>query len=509
MSSSLLIGYFVALFVLAVLGLHRLVMAIVAGRAGRAQGPIPALSDPAPRVLVQLPMYNEALVAERLLRTVAAMRYPEGRWTIQVLDDSTDETRRVVDRVAAALRAQGAPIEVVRRSERRGFKAGALAYGLERSEHELVAIFDADFLPEPDFLERTVGHLVADPEVGLVQARWGHDNRETSWLTRAQAVFLDGHFAVEHRARAALGHFFNFNGTAGIWRRAAIEAAGGWRDLTITEDLDLSYRAQLAGWRFVYLDDVVTPAELPESWLAFRAQQARWVRGSVQTARALLGAVMRSGQPLARRVDAAVHLLQNFAYLFMAALATLLPAAVVLREELGWRVPGGRPLLSWLDFTMLAVGTCAMLVFYGVGAWRTDRQAGLRRALEITFALCVGAGMSLTNTAEVLAGLRSRRSEFVRTPKRGGASAARAQQLYRSSLQLGRPLLELVYATYFCVAIAYAVRWSLYGALPFLVMYAVGFLAVGLQAVRERVRPWVQVGVDRVRSRTKGATVSS
>ena len=289
--------------------------------------------------------------------------------------------------------------------------------------------------------------------------------------------------------------------------RAAIEAAGGWRDLTITEDLDLSYRAQLAGWRFVYLDDLETPAELPESWLAFRAQQARWVRGSVETARLLLGPVLRADLPLGRRLDASVHLLQNFAYVFMAALATLLPAAVILREELGWRVPGGRPLLSALDFTMLGVGTCAMLVFYGVGAWRTDRRAGVGRGLEIAYALCIGAGMSLTNSAEVVAGLFSRRSEFVRTPKRGGATSSTANGLYRSRVRIGRPLIELIYVAYFGVAIAYAVRWSLFGALPFLLMYALGFFVVSVQSVRESLRPVSPA--DRVGSRTDSATVSS
>lgn len=486
MSELLIIAYFAALVLLSALGLHRLVMAAVAGRAGR--GPAPAtvpLGADAPSVLVQLPLYNEALVAERLLRRVAALRYPAGRWRVQVLDDSTDETRRIVDRVVDELAGAGTPIEVVRRADRGGYKAGALAHGLTLADEALVAIFDADFLPEPDFLERTVGALVADPALGLVQARWGHDNREASWLTRAQAIFLDGHFAVEHRARAALGHFFNFNGTAGVWRRAAIDAAGGWRDLTITEDLDLSYRAQLRGWRFAYLDHVVVPAELPESWVAFRAQQARWVKGSVETARLLLPDVLRAKLPLALRVDAAVHLVQNFAYVLMAGLATLLPAAVISRDQLGWRVPGGRMLLSALDLSMLGAGTLALLVFYGVGAWRSDARAGFGRLLEVVFALCVGAGMSLTNTAEALCGLRSRRSEFLRTPKRGGAAAG----VYRSPIRLGRLALELVYFAYFAVAIAYAVRWGLWGAMPFLCMYAVGFGAVGLQSLREVARP--------------------
>lgn len=492
MSAALVISYFVVVALLSVLGLHRLVMALVAWRAGSTGARPPAraeLGAEAPTVLVQLPLYNEALVAERLLRAAAALRYPEGRWQIQVLDDSTDETRRVVDRTAAELAAQGAPIEVVRRPDRSGYKAGALAHGLTLSRHDCVAIFDADFMPEPDFLLRTVGELTRAPEVGLVQARWGHDNRDTSWLTRAQAVFLDGHFAVEHQARAALGHFFNFNGTAGVWRRAAIDQAGGWRALTITEDLDLSYRAQLAGWRFVYLDGVVTAAELPESWVAFRAQQARWVKGSVETARLLMGPLLRAPLPWHLRLDAAVHLGQNFAYPLMALLATLLPAAVILRDQLGWRVPGGQSLLSILDLSMLGVGTCAMLVFYGVAAARTQGRVGLVRLSEITFALCVGAGMSLTNTAEVFSGLWSKNSEFVRTPKRGHASQNTPAGFYKSPIKLARLGLEFIYLGYFVAALVYALSWSLWGAIPFLGMYAVGFCAVCLQSGREVLRP--------------------
>ncbi len=489
MSSILLVLYFLALTLLSVLGLHRLVMAIVAMRADRPEVGAAPLGPDAPTVLIQLPLYNESLVAERLLKVAGALRYPEGRCCIQVLDDSTDETGRVVDRTAATLKKQGVRIEVVRRTDRKGYKAGALAYGLKQSDHEYVAIFDADFMPKPDFLERTVPELAQDPGIGLVQARWGHDNRDASWLTRAQAIFLDGHFGVEHTARAALGHFFNFNGTAGVWRRSAIDEAGGWRDVTITEDLDLSYRAQLKGWRFRYMDDVVAPAELPDSWVAFRTQQARWVKGSVETARLLMGPVLRSKLPWNLRFDAAVHLCQNFAYPLMALLATLLPAAVILRDQLGWQVPGGQALLSVLDLSMLGVGTFAMFIFYGVAVLRSEGGPSLVRGLEILFALCVGAGMSLTNTAEVISGLRSENSEFVRTPKQGAATRQLAHKAYRSPLKFGRLILELIYLSYFVVAIVYALQWSLWGAMPFLLMYAVGFFAVSFLSLREVLRP--------------------
>jgi hypothetical protein len=323
----------------------------------------------------------------------------------------------------------------------------------------------------------------------LVQARWGHVNRDASWLTRAQAVFLDGHFAVEHAARDARGHLFNFNGTAGVWRRAAIVGAGGWQSDTITEDLDISYRAQLAGWRFAYAHAVVAPAELPESWGAFRAQQARWVQGSVQTARKLAASVWRSPRlSWGARLDALIHLANNFAYACMAVLAFLLPAALVAREELGWEVPGGRALLSGLDLVMLASGTSAIVVFYGQALRRAGARGGLR-GLDLAFALCLGAGMCLSNAREVLRGLGQGGREFVRTPKRG----TRRGRLYRSR---SRPLLiglELSAALYYAAATLYVLRWEVWGALPFLLLYLVGFTAVGgataLEALASRRRP--------------------
>lgn len=485
MASLLLIAYFGVLALLASLGLHRLLLAGVALRE-RPRGANPPPPEVWPRVVVQLPLYDEAFVAERVLRAAAALAYPREALELQVLDDSTDHTRRIVDRVAAELAAAGIPITVLRRGERVGYKAGALAHGLAQSRAELVAIFDADFVPPPDFLLRTVPALLSAPDLGLVQARWGHQNRDVSWLTRAQAIFLDGHFAVEHLARDRLGHFFNFNGTAGLWRRAAIEEAGGWSSATITEDLDLSYRAQLAGWRFGYLDEVVAPAELPETWGAFRSQQARWVRGSVQTARLHVGRVLGARDvPRGARFDAALHLGQNFAYLFTAILALLLPAAVVVRDQLGWRVPGGQALASALDLGMLGAGTLAVALFYLLAAARTGAGA-LARVPDVLFALCVGAGMSFSNAREVLAGLRPRRAEFVRTPKRGAASAQEAARAYgpRGALPLVR--LELALAAVYAAALGYAFDAGLWGAMPFLALYLVGFAAVGAGSAREQ-----------------------
>src|SRR5690606_38297946 len=249
---------------------------------------VPVGDGQLPTVTVQLPLYNEATVVERLLLATAGLDYPSDKLEIQVLDDSTDETRTIAEATVSALRANGVDIKYVRRPNRHGYKAGALDYGLGLAKGELIAIFDADFVPQPTFLRDLVGHF-QDPRVGMVQTRWGHMNREHSLLTSVQALMLDGHHLVENRARFGAGCMFNFSGTGGVWRRAAIDAAGGWQHDTLTEDLDLSYRAQLAGWRFVYRPDVITPAELPEGMSAFRAQQYRWAKGTVQTARKLLG----------------------------------------------------------------------------------------------------------------------------------------------------------------------------------------------------------------------------
>lgn len=489
MASVLLATYFAVLGALSLHGVHRAFLAWV---AWRSRVPHPGAVREARPVLIQLPLYNEAYVAERVMRAAGALRFPAGG-TVQVLDDSTDETCAVVDRVARELRTEGVDVEVVRRSDRSGYKAGALAEGLRRRpDAEFIAIFDADFIPNPDFLERALSPLLSDPEVGLVQARWGHLNRDASLLTRAQAVFLDGHFAVEHAARMALGHPFNFNGTAGVWRRAAIDAAGGWQGDTITEDLDLSYRAQIAGWRFVYAHDLVAPSELPESWAAFRAQQARWTRGSVETARKLLPSVARASRlSFGARMDAVVHLTSNFAYLLMAALAVLLPAALVLREELGWRVPGGRLLLSGLDMSTLGAGTLAVTVFYLVALARTG-AGPFRRLGDVLFALCLGAGMSLSNGREILRGLRSRSSEFVRTPKKGSGAAASG---YRAKNRPWLIIFELSFALYFAIGLVYAMTWRVWGAMPFLLLYLLGFSTVGIRsaleamAARPRGRP--------------------
>jgi cellulose synthase/poly-beta-1,6-N-acetylglucosamine synthase-like glycosyltransferase len=401
----------------------------MAGADGGAEAPgveTPA-GDGAPRVCVQCPVYNEAAVVEGLLEAVAKLRWPAGRLEIQVLDDSTDETPAriaawLVDHPEVAGRFRH-----VRRASRAGYKAGALAHGLTLSDAGFFAIFDADFRPAPDFLARLMPHFADDERLGLVQARWDFANRDASLLTRFQALFLDAHFVIEQRARHAAGLFFNFNGTAGVWRRAAIEQAGGWSADTVTEDLDLSYRAQLRGWRFLYRDDVPVLSELPENVTAFKSQQRRWTKGGIQVMRKQLAVILRTpGLPGRIKREAAWHLTVGFMHPLLIAFAALLvPYFVWLRGE-----GEGAELRSVvLIFTFWAtVGAYLAGRRLSGGSW----SGALGVFLAAPFILSFGLAMSVTNTWAVLEGLVQRGGEFVRTPK-GGAQAAVGSLLGRLS----------------------------------------------------------------------------
>jgi len=484
----LLVAYFTILGALALFGAHRLVLCWWARPSAQHQIETPEeISEKQwPTVLVQLPVYNELFVAERIMEAAARLNYPLNQLQIQVLDDSTDETRMMVAKKVEALAAQNVPIKLLRRADRKGYKAGALAWGLQHSDAECVAIFDADFIPPADFLLQSIPHLMAEPDCGMVQARWTHINRNRSILTRAQGIFLDGHFAIEHRGRDQAGRCFNFNGTAGVWRRKAIEDAGGWRSLTITEDFDLSYRAQLKGWNFKYCHHIHVPAELPESWRAFRTQQARWTRGSIETCRLLFWDVCKAKHwPWRRRSEALIHLTSNVSYALMAMLGVLLPAAVVLRDQMGWRVPSGEFLLSILDLTMLTAGTFAMLIFYARALLHSNATDNPGRLRDIPLALCLGAGMSIANGLEVFRGFFSSNSEFVRTPKFGQADAAAVRKAYRVSPQRVLLFTELLFAFYYLAGLYYAIQFRLWTAIPFLLLYLVGFLLMSVGALTE------------------------
>src|SRR5450759_2489079 len=328
-----LAAYFFVLIVLAIYGWHRyyLVYLYMSNR-DKEPKPGPPL-DPLPVVTIQLPLYNEMYVADRLIEAVCAIDYPRELFEIQVLDDSIDETRTIAELAVRRYAAQGIDIKYLHRDDRTGYKAGALAAGLTVARGEFVGIFDADFIPSSDFLTRLIPHF-RDPKVGMVQARWGHINQDYSLLTKIQAILLDGHFVLEHGGRNRAGRFFNFNGTAGVWRRAAIIDAGGWQHDTLTEDLDLSYRAQLRGWKFVFVPTRIAPAEVPVEMNAFKSQQHRWAKGSVQTCRKLLPRILRSDLPFSVKTEAFFHLTANFNYPLMCILSILMFPSMVIRYNL-------------------------------------------------------------------------------------------------------------------------------------------------------------------------------
>lgn len=462
MSTLLLILYVGVVAVLSAHGVHRLVL-LWQWRRGRAHPPVAPVLDPAdlPFVTVQLPVYNERDVVARLVDAAAALDWPADRLEIQLLDDSTDDTATRAGPAVARARAAGRSVDVLRRPDRRGFKAGALAHGLTRARGELIAIFDADFVPAPDFLRRTVPHL-ADPGVGMVQASWGHLNAAESVLTQAQAVLLDGHFQVEQVARNRSGAWFNFNGTAGLWRRSAIDAAGGWQHDTLTEDLDLSYRAQLAGWRFVFLADHVAPAEIPDTLPAFHAQQRRWAKGSIETARKLTGRIVRARVPLAVRLEALAHLGANLAWPLVVLLSLLLPVVVLGR---GTASTGH----LWLDLPVFGFSIGTNALFYWVAS------PGRRVWLPAVLALAIG--MSLSQTAAVVEALRGRASAFVRTPKNGGSRGSYRAPVGTVPWELPLGLLHLGTAIW-------AASQLQFGSIPFLLLFGSGYTWVGAAALR-------------------------
>src|ERR1700732_4642589 len=354
---AIMIPYFIVLVILAAYGLHRyyLVYAYFKNRHN-VPGPPPPVAE-WPKVTIQLPIYNERYVIERLVDAVARFDYPRELLDIQVLDDSTDETQEVARGCVERYQALGLPIHYLHRNDRTGFKAGALSEGLKSATGEFVAIFDADFVPAADFLRRALPYL-ADPRIAMVQERWTYLNRHYSKLTEVETILLDGHFVMEHGARSRSGSFFNFNGTAGVWRRGAIDEAGGWQHDTLTEDTDLSYRAQLKGWKFIYLQDVECPAELPVEMTAFKTQQARWAKGLIQTSRKILPQVLKSDQRFHVKLEAWYHLTANLSYPLMIVLSVLLLPAMIIRFYQGWFQ------MVYIDLPLFMASTFSISSFY-------------------------------------------------------------------------------------------------------------------------------------------------
>lgn len=474
----LLVPYFIVLFFLASYGIHRyiLVYRYYKNRKNSTAEPAERFLQ-LPRVTVQLPIFNEQFVIDRLVETVCRLQYPREKLDIQVLDDSTDETVEVARAVVERYAALGYDISYHHRSNRLGFKAGALEAGMRSAKGEFIAIFDADFMPPEDWLLRVVHHFT-DPHIGMVQTRWTHINRNYSFLTEVESILLDGHFVLEHGARARSGVFFNFNGTAGIWRRQTIEDAGGWEHDTLTEDTDLSYRAQLKGWKFIYRQDIECPAEVPIEMTAFKVQQARWAKGLIQVAKKTLPTVFRSNVPWRIKMEAWYHLTANISYPLMIVLSTLLLPAMIIRFYQGWFQ------MLLIDLPLFMASTFSISSFYLVSQKELFPKTWARTFMFLPFLMALGIGLTITNTRAVMEALLGIQSSFKRTPKyRVESKRDRAlAQKYRRRLGWV-PWLELAIGVYFFACISYALQNENYFTVPFLVIFVLGYWYTGLMSL--------------------------
>ena len=480
MEGALLLLYILSLTILFAFGLHGLVMIYYYHKtAGNVRNnPPQQLSDDLPVVTVQLPMYNEVYVVERLVSAVCDIRYPKDKLEIQVLDDSTDETVEVTRRLVEEYAAQGFDIKHIHRIDRTGYKAGALKHGLAMARGEFVAIFDADFVPKPDFLEMTVPHFQND-NVGMVQTRWEHLNEDYSFLTRAQALALDGHFVIEQQVRNKAGFFINFNGTAGIWRKKTIEDAGNWHSDTLAEDLDLSYRAQLKGWKFVFLNDVTSPAELPADINALKTQQFRWTKGAVETAKKLLPAVWKSDMPFKVKMECTVHLTSNIVFPFIIMVAMLNVPLVIIKRN----VTGYDAYFTLMSVFVLASISTFLFYLYAQKAIHLDWQ---RRLMLFPVFMAGSMGFAVNNSKAVFEALTGKKSEFKRTPKYKIVTNNDdwKKKKYVQRKIGGGVIIELLFTLYFIGGIATSAMYLEIAAIPFQLMFLTGFGTVGGLSLR-------------------------
>jgi len=468
--------YTFVLLMVSIYGLHRYVIVYLFLRH-RHKAPTPAghFTD-LPRVTVQLPMFNEEAVARRIIEETARIDYPSDKLQIQVLDDSTDDTCRIAKETVDRLKAHGVDIQYLHREDRTGYKAGALDAAMPHVTGEFITIFDADFIPRSDVLQRSIHHFV-DPDVCVVQTRWEHLNRDDSWLTKAQGIFLDGHFAIEHVARNRSERYMSFNGTAGTWRKTAIAAAGGWHHDTLTEDLDLSYRAQLKGWKFVFLPEVTAPAELPPEMNAFKAQQFRWTKGGAQVCLKLLPKIMMSKASLKVKVESFFHLTGFCLHIYMFALVVMLFPAIFLRTV---AVQDGSIWRSVIDMGVFVLATMSAFVFYLASQLQLSRD--WRTVFKfMPMLMALGVGICISNSKAIIEALAGKQSEFVRTPKYGrGGQAAAGPRPKRKSRKL-LPYIEFIFGVYMTVCAVFSIVY-IRAALtaPFLLIFAFGFFYVSV-----------------------------
>jgi cellulose synthase/poly-beta-1,6-N-acetylglucosamine synthase-like glycosyltransferase len=483
---TLLIPYFAVMIILSIYGVHRYVLCYRYYKNRKKYDPNPPRHfDELPRVTVQLPIFNEQFVIDRLIEAVCAMEYPRDRLDIQVLDDSTDETVEVAASIVARYAAMGHPISYIHRTNRHGFKAGALDEGLNVAKGELVAIFDADFVPPPDWLMKVIHHF-AEPDVGMVQTRWTHLNRDYSMLTQIEAILLDGHFVMEHGARVRTDDYFNFNGTAGMWRIQAIHDGGGWQHDTLTEDTDLSYRSQMKGWRFKYLPEVECPSELPIEMTAFKTQQARWAKGLIQTSIKLLPSIFKADVPRRIKVEAVYHLTANLSYPLMVIMSALLIPAMIVRFYQGWFQ------MLLIDVPLFTASSFSIAVFYMASERELFPKTWMKTIWYLPFLMALGIGLTVTNTKAVMEALFGIKSAFVRTPKYRVAKKGEKSQAakYRKRLKLA-PWIELAFGGYFFLAILYTFSNQNYFTAPFLILFVVGYWYTGLMSLLQgRFERW-------------------
>ncbi len=481
MEEIILIIYFLALSILFGFGIHGLILLYYYRKTQNNKIKEPELPKELPMVTIQLPLYNEYFVVERLIRSVCNIKYPKEKLEIQVLDDSTDESQELCKSLVEEYKKKGFNIKYIHRTDRTGYKAGALKHGLELAEGDFVAIFDADFVPNENFLLKTIPYF-SNPQIGMVQTRWEHLNEEYSYLTRAQAFALDGHFVLEQQVRNKAGFFINFNGTAGIWRKSAIIDAGNWEPDTLTEDLDLSYRAQLRGWKFVYLNDVTSPAELPADINALKTQQFRWTKGAVETAKKLLPRVLKADIPLKVKLECFVHLTSNIVFPFIIIVALLNVPIVLIKNTVG----GFDQFYSFMSIFVLASISTFLFYMYAQKAIHLDWR---RRLLLFPVFLAGSMGFAVNNTKAVLEALIGKKTGFARTPKEGivGSAPKPKVKKYKSNKFSWTVLFEILLALYFVVGVGISVYYLEIAAIPFQLLFLLGFGTVGYLSLRHAI----------------------
>lgn len=484
---AILIPYFGVLVILSVYGCHRYEMIRTYYKhRKRIPTDAPVKFGQLPRVTVQLPLYNERYVVERLIQETVKLDYPLELLQIQVLDDSTDDTHAFTERLVAEYQAAGYPIEYRHRTNRHGFKAGALQEGLETATGEFVAIFDADFVPPRDFLMRTV-HYFTDPSVGVVQTRWGYLNRHYSLLTEVEAMLLDGHFVLEHGARFGRGLYFNFNGTAGILRVKMIADAGGWQHDTLTEDSDLSYRAQLKGWRFVYVPSIECPSELPVDTYGFQVQQSRWAKGLTQVAIKLLPSILRAKIPWRAKTEAVMHLTPNISYPLMIIVTALIWPVTIVRFYMGWMQ------MVMIDLPLIIAAFWSLTAFYIVAQKELNPSEWKRSILLMPALMAAGVALTLVNAKAVLEAMVGYQTSFARTPKYAiGQGKAKLQNVKYRRRSGWLPYAELALGSYFVLMIGYAIDTYNYFAIPFLLLFVSGYYWAGITTLWQEYKDRLQ-----------------